>query len=234
MSCIALDNATVVSLPVRNNNSLVSKNATVADGFCAIIADYLPSDCTCTDARVGGTVDCSADVVVDDIGVRAEFRPCDSPAYISLTVYESKIGFSYNVGKIAAGSSIDEPIPGLDVGIPILGDCGVYADASVSGNLNRLSVSLGLNVCGEILGRKVCGSDLYSGLPVQLLSGTWDFSSLCNAPVTCSCDTPGAGTAGHNRYHCTDGTSGYCSANAECYSKMFNKGDWGNGCRTPQ
>ena len=55
MSCIALDNATVVSLPVRNNNSLVSKNATVADGFCAIIADYLPSDCTCTDARCADT-----------------------------------------------------------------------------------------------------------------------------------------------------------------------------------
>jgi hypothetical protein len=45
----------VVSLPVRNNNSLVSKNATVADGFCAIIADYLPSDCTCTDARCADT-----------------------------------------------------------------------------------------------------------------------------------------------------------------------------------
>ena len=37
------------------------------------------------------------------IGVRAEFRPCDLPAYISLTVYETSIGFSYNVGKIAAG-----------------------------------------------------------------------------------------------------------------------------------
>ena len=55
MSCIALDNATVVSLPVRNNDSLVSKNATVEDGFCAIIADYLPSTCTCTDAGCADT-----------------------------------------------------------------------------------------------------------------------------------------------------------------------------------
>jgi len=181
MSCIALDNATLVSLPVRNNDSLVSKNATVEDGFCAIIADYLPSTCTCTDAGVGGSIDCSADVVVDVIGVRADFRPCDDPAYISLTVYETSIGFSYDVGKVAAGQSIDEPIPGLDVGIPVIGDAGVYADATVSGNLDSLTVSLGLNLCGEIFGHQVCGSDLYSGLPVQVLSGTWDFSSLCTA-----------------------------------------------------
>ena len=35
--------------------------------------------------------------------MRADFRPCDNPAYISLTVYETSIGFSYNVGKVAAG-----------------------------------------------------------------------------------------------------------------------------------
>ena len=32
---------------------------------------------------------------------------------------------------------------------------GVYADASVGGNLDSLTVSLGINVCGEILGQKV-------------------------------------------------------------------------------
>ena len=32
---------------------------------------------------------------------------------------------------------------------------GVYADASVGGNLDSLTVSLGINLCGEIFGQKV-------------------------------------------------------------------------------
>ena len=48
----------------------------------------------------------------------------------------------------------------------------------------------------------------------------------------CTCDSPGgygSGTPneqGSNRYTCDDGSSGYCSADAECYSWSFPKGDW--------
>ena len=50
--------------------------------------------------------------------------------------------------------------------------------------------------------------------------------------VSCSCDTPGAGAAGHNRYSCSDGTEGYCTSDDECYATLaFAKGDWQSGCR---
>lgn len=50
--------------------------------------------------------------------------------------------------------------------------------------------------------------------------------------VSCSCDTPGAGAAGHNRYSCSDGTVGYCTSDDECYATLsFAKGDWQSGCR---
>ena len=50
--------------------------------------------------------------------------------------------------------------------------------------------------------------------------------------VSCSCDTPGAGAAGHNRYSCSDGTQGYCTSDDECYATLaFAKGDWQSGCR---
>jgi hypothetical protein len=60
-----------------------------------------------------------------------------------------------------------------------------------------------------------------------------DVGAGCRVPgsVTCACDTPGAGTAGHNGYHCTDGSSAFCAANEVCYAKLFDKGSWGSGCR---
>ena len=49
--------------------------------------------------------------------------------------------------------------------------------------------------------------------------------------VGCECDTPSAGTAGHNRYTCSDGTVGYCAADERCFTALsFAKGDWQSGC----
>jgi len=58
-------------------------------------------------------------------------------------------------------------------------------------------------------------------------------TSLCRKPK-CSCKTPKAGTSGKNEYTCTDGSSGACDSNQECYATgTFTKGSWSNGCRTP-
>lgn len=49
--------------------------------------------------------------------------------------------------------------------------------------------------------------------------------------ASCKCDTPGAGTAGHNRYTCTDGTAAFCASDESCFTKLaFAKGDWRSGC----
>jgi hypothetical protein len=49
---------------------------------------------------------------------------------------------------------------------------------------------------------------------------------------TCTCSTPNAGTAGQNKYTCTDGAEGFCSAEDTCYAALpFVKGDWKSGCR---
>merc|ERR1719183_518263 len=58
--------------------------------------------------------------------------------------------------------------------------------------------------------------------------------SLLACKATCECSTPNTGTAGHNGYECTDGTSAYCSSDQECYAtSAFTKGDWASGCRLP-
>lgn len=49
--------------------------------------------------------------------------------------------------------------------------------------------------------------------------------------TTCTCDTPNAGTAGHNKYTCTDGHSAWCATWQECFaSHPFPKGKWKDGC----
>ena len=117
------------------------------------------------------------------IGVRADFLPCALRAHISLTIYDTAIGLSYAVGDIGTGSTVKEPIPGLSAGIPGIADAGVYADARVAGNAGSLTVTLSLDACGVISGVNMCGSAIYSGLPVPVISGTWDFSDICKGPA---------------------------------------------------
>jgi len=48
----------------------------------------------------------------------------------------------------------------------------------------------------------------------------------------CKCETPGAGTAGHNKYTCDDGTFGYCATEETCYATfIFPKHVWHDGCQ---
>merc|ERR1712176_562821 len=60
------------------------------------------------------------------------------------------------------------------------------------------------------------------------MGGDWE--KACR--VSCKCLTPNAGTVDHNKYSCTDGTTGYCAANAECSANLsFKKGDWAKACQ---
>jgi len=47
----------------------------------------------------------------------------------------------------------------------------------------------------------------------------------------CTCDTPLQGTAGFNRYSCSDSSSGSCLATDACYATVpFSYGDWAAAC----
>merc|ERR1712130_992349 len=56
----------------------------------------------------------------------------------------------------------------------------------------------------------------------------------CPTTVSCKCDTPRMGTAGHNRMSCSNGVRRSCASNEECYSKRrFLYGHWSKVCRKP-
>jgi len=56
-----------------------------------------------------------------------------------------------------------------------------------------------------------------------------DSSAACRTKLECECETPGAGTSGHNKFICNDGTSSWCAAWEECYSSSLSS----SFCRTP-
>jgi hypothetical protein len=77
---------------------------------------------------------------------------------MSVTIYETDIGFKYTEG-ISAGTTVASfPIPGLSIGVPGLGDLGVYAGIDFQGNADSLTIDGNLDLCGEIAGEKECGS----------------------------------------------------------------------------
>jgi len=77
-----------------------------------------------------------------------------------------------------------------------------------------------------------CASNEYCIAHSSFIKGDWAKGCENKGPSACKCRTPNAGTAGHNEYWCTDGTTGACASNEECYAVLsFKKGDWGKGCQ---
>jgi hypothetical protein len=120
-------------------------------------------------------------VYLTEVGVRGVLQPCGTKATIGLTIYETTLGFSYSK-SISSGTSFDAPVPGLNVGIPVVGSAGVVAKFSFTGTVSAVRMVGSLDVCGSILGFKQCGSSLCSfcGLPVSVISATVNFNSVCS------------------------------------------------------
>jgi hypothetical protein len=131
-------------------------------GMCEYIGSSLPSECSCQDDNLfGGTIDCTEYIMGDTIGVRAAVSPCGTPsARMSLTIYETSVGFSYTIAGISAGTSESEPIPGLSYDIPDVGSAGAEAIITIEGNAAALTVDVSLDACISIFGEQECGGDL--------------------------------------------------------------------------
>ena len=113
----------------------------------------------------------------------------------------------------------------------MIGDAGVYATVALMGNLDSLTAKLGLNLCAEVAGITECGSKIYSGLPVNVLTGTWDFGDICQGPGP----GPGPGPSG-DCCSCVEGNGGTacaskCSARGSACTNCIN-GYGGKSCAT--
>jgi len=148
--------------------------------FCSEVAPYLPSECSCKELQYGFVAECSVNFFhVDTIGLKATFAPCGMPATASIDVTDTKFGIDYPIESISAGKNYDEPIPGLSLDIPDIGNVGVNLVIGLRGNPDNFTVKLGPDGCLEVSHYRVCGHKVTSELPIWLLDATMHFSDVC-------------------------------------------------------
>ena len=110
--------------------------------------------------------------------LRQSFAPCAQEAEAEFEVTESDLGIDWTK-SYEAGEAEEFPIPGLTVGIPILGTAQVELAVELDGDASALTVSLGLDACIVSYFGTKCGSDLTSELPYYALNEQYDFSDYC-------------------------------------------------------
>jgi hypothetical protein len=176
----------------------------MAGSICGAIANnfQLPSFCQCYAAPLGGNLSCS--VGLDNyisIGASAWIMPCASPANVGYYAYADILGWSevrdcfllpppamypsiltdvsQSIGQTwtANWGPIDVPIPGATFSIGI---ASAWAQAEINGTISggQISAGLGIGACAKAM---FVGThcDFMSWLPVPVISGSFDFSSLC-------------------------------------------------------
>ncbi len=75
-------------------------------------------------------IDCGRDG--SQVGLIGELAPCAQPATVSLDI-TGPDGFDYPIAAMTTGTNKTIEIPGLSVGIPELGDAGVFVDFQLDG-----------------------------------------------------------------------------------------------------
>ena len=166
-----------VTKPFHNENNTL----------CDIVNTDLPEECLCRDHNLGMMVDCvkvfNSTFLNDTIGMRLDFDPCDPvAAHLSLDVTEKNHNIDYPISQIAANEEHNYPIPGLAVHIPGVMNLGLDVDVLLEGNIDQLTVKVGLNACAGIHNHQVCAESLpilHNILPWWILNGTYSFGDAC-------------------------------------------------------
>ena len=98
--------------------------------------------------------------------------------YFSFEATEADLGVDYKY-EITAGEVEDIPIPGVSVDIPGLGEAGLVMSAEIDGNIDALTMDLGLDACVDVVGFLTCASTVDPvDFPIWLLESTFDFSDV--------------------------------------------------------
>mmetsp|Transcript_795 Transcript_795/g.1516 ORF Transcript_795/g.1516 Transcript_795/m.1516 type:complete len:247 (-) Transcript_795:91-831(-) len=162
----------------RNSTSLCER----------IHPDELPSECTCSEpGPYSLVIECdkhfNSTMFNDTIGMKIVINPCDPEgASVSIDVTEQEHNIDYPISGIRANEESDYPIPGLAVVVPGLGHIGMDVAVLVTGNLDSLTLKIGLNACIALAQKTICASSipgLNTILPWYVLSGTYHFGDVC-------------------------------------------------------
>jgi len=157
---------------------------TTGGDVCASVYPYTPTQyCSCTDNAGGGVVECKYPVVVggqliDTIYVEVVMEVCADPASLAITMMDGDTQYKFNV-SITSGDSGSIPT-GIMIGIPDVGDVEIILMYVLSGNIDNLTVQLGVDLSATVLGFTETCSGIYpEECPVWFYSQTMNFGNYC-------------------------------------------------------
>lgn len=152
-------------------------NKTVCEEVRKVIGDK----CGCSDRPpYGGDISCEMKFFGDKIGFLIDFEPCAPTPHLDLLLTEKHHNISFPIGDVTYGQPERFAVPGLNIGIPLIGNAGVDVVIYLDGQVNATTLSIGLDACAEVLHHYHCGSKLWHKLPVWLLKHkSFDFSDVC-------------------------------------------------------
>ena len=162
----------------RNSTSLCER----------IHPNKLPPECICSEPwPYSLVIECdkhfNSTMFNDTIGMKIVINPCDPEgASVSIDVTELEHNIDYPISGIRANEEPDYPIPGLAVVVPGIGHIGMDVAVLVTGNLDCLTLKIGLNACVALAQKTICASSipgLNMILPWYVLSGTYHFGDVC-------------------------------------------------------
>lgn len=162
--------------------------AAAAGSICEVL-DLDSRYCKCTDmAGQQILADCEVPLKIaalnfsDSFGAKILASPCTDPASLSIDVVERDLAIDVPIEKIVAGTELLVPIPGLSFNLPDVGQVGLDVDIALHGDIDELSVKIGLNACVAAGGTQMCGQDipgLDNVLPIWIVNGDYSFGHVC-------------------------------------------------------
>ena len=164
--------------------------------------ENLPPECLCTEPwPYSLVVECvkpfNTTLLNDTIGMKIVLDPCNPDgASLSIDVTERNHGIDYPITGIHAGEEHDYPIPGLAIVVPGLGHVGMDVAVLITGNLDSLTLKIGLDACVALATKTVCASSipgLNTILPWYVFDDTYKFSDVCDGNDNSDTDDVGNG-----------------------------------------
>lgn len=140
--------------------------------------------CTCVDrpAHVAD-IDCDMHFFGDRIGFRIDIEPCAPTPHLDVMITERRYNISVPIGNVRYGSPERIAIPGLNIGVPFVGNVGADAVIALEGTVNATTLSIGIDACAKVFHHYHCGSKLWHELPVWLMHDKhFDFGEVCSQP----------------------------------------------------
>lgn len=100
---------------------------------------------------------------------------------MAVEVADQSLYLDETFGPYMIGETEKVPVPGLNFYVPMVGAVGGMLEIKMNGNVEALTVTIGIDACMSVFGYEKCGADITSELPYWIMNDSINFSHFCSA-----------------------------------------------------